>query len=281
MTLVTVLMPVYNGERFLREAVASVLSQTHRDLELLIIDDGSTDSTAEILNSYRDSRIRVVRNNTNLKLIRTLNKGLDLASGSFVARMDADDVCFPKRIERQLDWFTRYPELEACGAFAIRIDEAGRHGALMKRPTGERANMEVWFPTPIIHPTAMIRSETAKKFLYDESCLHCEDYDLWIRMATNGLKIGNYPRPLLYYRVHGSGISQVHRELQLRNSFLVFQKYFGQVALTLDEFKALIGVGNSLSLRKRMQLLKKLDAGPDQYLMQLFLQGRAWIHQPA
>jgi glycosyltransferase involved in cell wall biosynthesis len=124
-------MPVFNGERFLREAVESVLTQTHKELELLILDDGSTDSTPEILSSYKDSRIKVVRNETNLKLIRTLNKGLELASGSFVARMDADDVCFPKRIERQLSLFTSDPELQACGSFAIRIDERGRHGALM------------------------------------------------------------------------------------------------------------------------------------------------------
>jgi GT2 family glycosyltransferase len=127
----------------------------------------------------------------------------------------------------------------------------------------------------------MIRGSIAKRFLYDESCLHCEDYDLWIRMQLAGLKIGNYPRPLLYYRVHGKGISQVHRELQLTNSFKVFQKYFGKVNLTLDEYRALIGVGNSLSLAKRLKLLEQLNAGFDQFLIQLFLQGRNWVRKLA
>ena len=101
MPLISVIMPVYNGERFLRQAVDSILSQTFKDFELIIINDGSSDSTEDIILSYKDKRIRYVKNEKNLRLIKTLNKGLELASGQFVSRMDADDVAHPLLFEKQ------------------------------------------------------------------------------------------------------------------------------------------------------------------------------------
>ena len=115
MPKITVLMPVYNGEKYLRESVDSILNQTFTDFELLIINDGSTDSSMEILNSYSDSRIRIVTNEVNLRLIKTLNKGIDLATGEYIARMDCDDIADPKRLEIQLQYMEKHPDVAVCG----------------------------------------------------------------------------------------------------------------------------------------------------------------------
>jgi len=122
---VTVLMPVYNGERYLNEAVDSILGQTFTDFEFLIIDDASTDKTPEILRSYDDPRIRVVTNEENLGLSKSLNKGLALARGEFIARMDADDVSYPYRLQVQHEFMTQHPGAGVIGSWAEYIDRKG------------------------------------------------------------------------------------------------------------------------------------------------------------
>jgi glycosyltransferase involved in cell wall biosynthesis len=261
MPLVTVLLPVFNAEKYLAEAISSVLAQTFSDFELLIVDDGSTDRSPEIIKSFTDPRIRYLRNEQNEKLIRTLNRGLREARGEYIARMDSDDICFPQRLERQLQFFQREPDTAVAGTFAIRIDERGTHGAVIKRPTGEELKLNVWLPTPLLHPTVMMRkSVVSKGFTYDENCLHCEDYDLWIRIAKAGLRIENLPAPMLYYRVHGGGVSFQNRALQLQNSFLVFCRHYGHVKIGYDEYCSLVGAGNSkLPWRRRFQLLQLIS----------------------
>ena len=108
--LVTVLMPVYNGEKYLREAMDSILKQTLTNFEFLIIDDGSKDSSVKIINSYNDPRIKLVKNEINLGISKTLNRGIELASAELIARMDADDISYPSRLQKQYDYFTNNPE---------------------------------------------------------------------------------------------------------------------------------------------------------------------------
>src|SRR3990167_9325600 len=115
--LVTVLMPVYNGKKYLKEAIESVLNQTFRDFEFLIIDDGSTDKSAEIIKSFNDARIRLERNVTNLGLIKTLNNGLTLSRGKYIARMDCDDISLPKRLSVQVNFMEKHPEIGICGSW--------------------------------------------------------------------------------------------------------------------------------------------------------------------
>lgn len=262
MPLVTVLLPVYNAERHLAESVQSILDQTFSDFELLIVDDGSTDKSAEIIHLFTDKRIRYIKNEQNLKLIKTLNRGLQEARGEFIARMDSDDISFPQRLERQLQFFQRRPDVDVAGTFAIRIDDKGLHGALIKRPVGDELQKTVWWPTPLLHPTVMMRRQVVDRgFTYDESCLHCEDYDLWIRLSKAGLKIENLPAPMLYYRVHGGGVSIQNRQLQLRNSFQVFSKHF-KVSLSEMEYYCLIGASpHGLSWSRRLDIVRQLSAG--------------------
>ncbi|MFT5919102.1 MAG: glycosyltransferase involved in cell wall biosynthesis, partial [Granulosicoccus sp.] len=123
--LVTVLLPVYNAEKFLEQAIRSVLDQTFTEFEFLIINDGSTDRSEEIIVSFNDSRIRYIKNETNLKLIKTLNKGIEFASGKYIARMDADDISLPTRFEQQVALLEKQPEIGVCGTNCIIFTTKG------------------------------------------------------------------------------------------------------------------------------------------------------------
>ena len=115
--LVTVLMPVYNGEKYLKEAIESILNQTFKDFEFLIINDGSTDNSVKIIQSFNDLRIRLIHNESNIGLIKTLNKGLKLSNGKYIARMDCDDVSLPKRLSVQINFMEKHPEIGVCGSW--------------------------------------------------------------------------------------------------------------------------------------------------------------------
>ncbi len=274
MPLFTVLMPVYDAEKYVSSAIKSILNQTLSDFELLIIDDGSKDRSAEIIHSFSDKRIRYIKNEQNLKIIRTLNLGLKAAKGLYIARMDADDISFPQRLQRQAEFFKEHSRTDVLGSYAIKINGAGINGALIKRPLGKRVAETIWLPTPLLHPTVTMKSTSVRDFQYDETALHCEDYDLWIRLQQSGLVLDNYPAPLLYYRVHSGGVSAQNRALQLENSFKVFKKYF-TAQIDYDEYQSLIGVKSKISLMKRLKLSNSitmngnLDIGTFAFLLNL------------
>ena len=131
--LVTVLMAVYNGEKYLREAIESILDQTYTNFEFLIINDGSSDRTEEIILSYNDKRIRYIKNEQNLKLIASLNKGLDLAKGEFIARMDADDISLPERLEKQINFLEKHPEIGLLGSWVRTLGLTNNRNIIFKQ----------------------------------------------------------------------------------------------------------------------------------------------------
>lgn len=210
---VTVLMPVYNGQAFLREAVASVLAQTYHDFELLIIDDGSTDKTPAILQEFHDPRIRIVRNETNLKLIRSLNRGIGLARGEFIARMDADDLCHPERFARQVEFLERSPDVDVVGTDIIIFETDTARGFRPSPPPTSAAQVrwELLRVSCLYHPTVMLRKSIfASEEPYDPEYVHCEDYELWLRLSRRR-RLENLDEPLLYYRRHAASITACHR----------------------------------------------------------------------
>jgi hypothetical protein len=218
---VTVLMPVYNGARFLAEAINSVLRQTFGDFELLAINDGSTDKTAEILASYHDPRVRIIDNGRNLGLIASLNKGLDLARGEYIARMDADDVCTRNRLAAQLAFMRGRPDIGVVGAWYRPIGR-GLNRAVRLPTTQEDVLAWLPFHCPIAHPTAFLRRKAfvENSLYYDPSFLHAEDYDLWSRAArVTGL--ANIPNALLHYRVHTNQVTFQHGGAQSEKARLV------------------------------------------------------------
>lgn len=214
---ISVVLPVYNGEAFVREAVESILAQTFTDFELIIINDGSTDGSGAILRELEagDQRIVLVER-TNGGLVSALNEGIERARGDLIARMDADDVAMPERFALQHARMAAEPALGVLGSFIRIIDKAGdtiRLGDYPVSPTDTARFLE--HGCPLAHPTVMMRRDAVLKAGgYRKVFSHCEDYDLWLRINELGYELANLPRPLLHYRMHGANVSAVHRDAQ-------------------------------------------------------------------
>jgi glycosyltransferase involved in cell wall biosynthesis len=208
---VTVLMPVYNAERFVGQTVDSVLAQGFRDFEFLIINDGSTDRSLEILQSYadRDDRIRLL-SRPNTGYVAALNEGLGLARGEFIARIDADDLADPRRLELQLARMRPEPGLVALGSNAWAMDEEGRllgdYDVPLTHEEIEAAHLRG--SSSVHHPAVMLRPEVVKRVGgYRKELMPCEDFDLWLRLGEVG-RLANLPEKLLTKRLFaGSAVA--------------------------------------------------------------------------
>ena len=205
-------MPVYNTSAYLGEAIQSILTQTFSDFELIIIDDGSTDQSENILLSFKDSRIRHIKNEENSGLIYTLNKGIDLASASWIARMDGDDIALPERIQEQWLYIESHPETKVLATRVKLITENGTDYGIWKEDEDIVASKDIRSFLPknncLAHPTIMIRTELIKKYRYDQRQLHTEDYDLWLRLEADGIDIHKVDKPLLQHRIHRSSVTR-------------------------------------------------------------------------
>jgi glycosyltransferase involved in cell wall biosynthesis len=207
--LVSVLMPAYNCEAYVLEAVSSILSQSYSDFELLVIDDGSKDSTRKLLESVHDPRLRLVSNEHNIGLIGTLNRGLELAVGRYIARMDADDVSEPERLEKQVRFLEAHPEIHILGSMVNLINEHGKaFGAITGYPKdADEIHRYLLCECCLIHPSVMFRKDTILRAGgYSDSARHAEDYDLWLRLSDHH-KIANLPDKLVSYRMHRNQVS--------------------------------------------------------------------------
>jgi len=195
-------MPVYNAARYVADAVRSVLSQTYHDFELLVIDDGSADASAAIVAAFADSRIRLVRNDQNMGLSQSLNRGLALARGSLVARQDADDLSEPMRLERQVAYLDATPEVALVGAWYRKVDDAGRCLGERTLPTGDaQLRWAMLYYCPFVHSAVTFRPECVRAVgAYDERFRYGEDFDLWSRLAHRH-RMANVPEFLVRYRV--------------------------------------------------------------------------------
>ena len=214
--LISVIMPVYNCALYLREAIDSVLAQTYSNFELLLINDGSSDNSKEIILSYIDPRIRYIENERNLKLIATLNKGIDRAKGEYIARMDADDTIPPHRFEVQMNYMLKHPNVDLCSVWAYVMDEHGKKiGKLKGIDTPELINVSLFFTNPINHPGILCKSKVLKDNRYCEFT-HAEDMELWIKLRDKGYTLVNIPQYLYSYRWYGNNVSNTNADFQLQ-----------------------------------------------------------------
>lgn len=224
---VSVVMSVYNGETYLRKAVDSILNQTFTEFEFIVVDDASTDGTARILTEYarREPRIHLLSNSINLGLARSLNRALEQASGRYVARMDADDISLPFRLEKQLAFMEKHPEVGVLGTAVELIDSAGQ-------VTGQRIYpldpiVICWrlaFENPLCHPTAMIRQYLLQGVQYNPDLTTAQDYDLWCQLGSQ-IRFANIPEPLLRFRKHGTNLTYQKGGQQRTNSLHISRKY--------------------------------------------------------
>jgi glycosyltransferase involved in cell wall biosynthesis len=216
MPRVTVLLPVFNGARYLKGALGSVIAQSYKDFELLVIDDGSTDQTPAIVTSFHDMRIKYLRHNKNEGLIASLNEGIALSEGEYIARMDADDICDPRRLSLQTEFLDHNPDVGVVGTAVRLMDDNGRPGLAYVFPEEHEAILwAMAFLCPIAHPSVMMRRGlVSESGGYSRAVLHAEDYDLWERLSTK-TRMANLPLKLLNLRKHEASVTS--REAKRHN----------------------------------------------------------------
>lgn len=208
-------MPVYNAEKYVEEAIKSILNQTFKDFEFIIIDDCSTDSTASKVQKYfHDARIRYYKNVLNCGESFSLNHGIRRSLGRFVAIMHADDISLPDRLLKQIQYFSKHPEYDVLGTNVFLTKVNGEKMRIIEKPQHHTEIKKIIFKfAPIVHPSAMFRKTFFLKYgLYDESISRAPDYELWLRTIFMGAKIGNIQESLLLYRFHNEQLTARMRE---------------------------------------------------------------------
>lgn len=227
---VTVLLPVYNGEAYVGKAIESILTQSYGDIELLVIDDGSKDSTPEILTRYlaSDARVRVLRHD-NHGVGYTLNRGMREARGRFIAELGADDLALPGRLEKQVAFMEEHPDYVAVGGYLSIVDLEDHPIGLRTYPTtDERLRASMLLFNPFGSPAIMYRRDDALAAGgYTARFSTCEDYDFLLRLATRG-KVANLPEPLTAYRFHGSSTKSTKTIRALRDTVSIKRVAFAE-----------------------------------------------------
>jgi|AntRauTorckE5430_2_1112549.scaffolds.fasta_scaffold01969_4 glycosyltransferase involved in cell wall biosynthesis len=248
---ISVIMPVYNMERYLQEAIRSILIQTYTDFEFIIINDESTDDGLKIIKSFKDKRIRLIQNEKNIGLIKTLNKGIDLAKGEYIARMDADDIALPERLQKQFNLLEIRPNYALVGSQATLI--------FNHRLSYNRFNMETnpqllklmsLFFSPFLHPTVMIRTSILKEFQYDINFPIAEDYHLWTNLLKRQYIGTNLKESLLLYRIHENNVSTVRQQEKLESIRKIYQLNLQTISLnyTPNELYTYLKVSDAYSV---------------------------------
>ncbi|WP_418263506.1 glycosyltransferase family 2 protein [Flavobacterium faecale] len=211
---ITVLMPVYNCELYVGEAIDSILNQTYTDFELLIIDDASKDATASIVKSYNDSRIQLIEKPINTGYTNSLNHGLKIARGEYIARMDGDDICMPERFFKQVSYLESHPETVLC-ATAFKV--IGREVYFSSPEEHDAIKLAFLEGNCICHSSIMMRKATldAHDILYDKTKEPAEDYAMWIQLLFLG-KLYILPEILVEYRVYANQVSAKRAEEQMK-----------------------------------------------------------------
>lgn len=222
--LISVVLPVYNVEPYIKECMDSILNQTIQDFEVIVIDDCSTDSTVAIVESYNDDRISIIKKEKNKGLIDSLNLGFRLAKGKYLARVDGDDINVLNRFEKQLLFLESNPDVDLCGTWANEFD--GNERVLKYKESHNQIVAELLIKSPICHPSVMLRRQRYLSFSFDKSKKHVEDYDFWARTAWD-CKMHNLQEVLYYYRVHGKQVSSLYNHIQKEHD----------IGIKLDLFK--------------------------------------------
>ena len=233
---VSVILPAHNCDQYIGKAIESVLHQTFTDFELIIINDGSSDRTGEIIRSFSDPRILYHFNNSKMGLVFNLNKGIDLARGRYIARMDGDDIAGPERFEKQITYLDNKRNVDLLATVVSLIDENAIPCGTWKSDERNISEKEIREYLPkdncIAHPTVMGKSDIFKKYKYDPKQSQSEDYDLWLRMISGGVVIHKLAEPLLQHRILSGSFTRSNKknvfwkigETQLRFAWQQFKK---------------------------------------------------------
>ena len=233
---VSVVLPAYNCEKYIAKAIESVLHQTFTDFEFIIINDGSTDHTEEIIKSFSDPRILYQTNNTNKGLVFTLNKGIDVAKGRYIARMDGDDICLRDRFKKQFDHLQLNKDVEILATVVTLIDEnetvSGTWHSDINNVSAKDIRKELPKDNCIAHPSIMGNTSVFKKYKFNQTQSTGEDYDLWLRMTADNIIIHKLSEPLLQHRILQGSFTRTRQQnvfwkkakIKIRFSWQQFKK---------------------------------------------------------
>lgn len=241
--VISVIMGVYNGERFLAEAVESILSQSYGDFEFIICNDCSTDASAEMLRAYAaaDSRIVLLENERNMGLAATLNRCLAVAKGEFIARMDCDDRALPERFTSQVQWMQQHPETDVLGTGAEYMDDNSLvYGRTSWDTVRVFTTADVVRGSCVMHPTVMMRAETLRRvdgYTVNQLTSRAEDYDLWCKIMSDGGTIAVLPQILFRYREDQSNIVRRKYKYRIQEARLKC-RWIRQIGRAADLFYA-------------------------------------------
>jgi glycosyltransferase involved in cell wall biosynthesis len=265
---ISLILPVFNGEAYLRQAIDSILNQTFIDFELIIVDDGSTDHSQEIIQSYGDARIRAIRNPSNLGLVGALNVGIGQARGKYIARQDQDDISEQSRLKLQ---FLKMEEdlIDICGTRWVSVDSNGKVLSTAQIPLNEVAILSCLATTvPFAHGSVMMRRSFMSEhhLQYDNEYL-AEDFSLWIRFAQAGARFANLDQALYFYRVHPQSLSFTKREA-FRQSAKLLRRGFVRQNRALCE-RVLDGLTESDSVMKALNYREMIYAAMLAYRLPL------------
>ena len=234
---ISLIMSVYNGEDYLRDAIESVLNQTFKEFELIVINDCSTDKTYEILKRFAelDKRVKVHTNEVNLRLPSSLNKAISYAQGKYIARMDADDICLPERLEKQYKFMENNPSvaLSSCRFMTLKnglVSSGGCGG----KSDNESIKALLLVTNPILHPGIIAKADAIRSLCYDKNFTCTEDMELWTRFVMAGYDIEIMPEYLMIYRLHNKQITETTLEKQHKEVIAIQKNYYGALLETMN-----------------------------------------------
>jgi len=238
-TLVSVCMPVYNREDFIEEAVRSVLDQTYSNFEFIIVDNGSTDSTVSIIQSFNDDRIKLVRNEANNGVIYSRNLIMNLAKGTYIAVLDSDDSWFPTKLEKQLQFMEKHPQYGVCGTWGWRCSPDGTKKLWNYPKKDAEVRVRMLWGNAVIHSSMFIRKSTIEKnnITYSADHKYSEDYEL-LRNIIKYARAYNIPEPLLNYRIHKNQITVMNNTTQRMDAFRTSTDYLSDIGVRLLKSQA-------------------------------------------
>lgn len=254
-------MPVYNGSKYLKEAIESILNQSYNHLEFIIINDGSTDNSEKIILSYNDSRIVYIKNETNLGLIKSLNNGISISKGKYLARMDADDISLTDRLKHQLEFMEQNLEIGVCSCNYVQFRNTSK-----KKHKAFSLHDEILgfmlFNSSIIHPSLLIRKSLLDMYspVFDSNYKHAEDYELWARLIFK-CKFSAVNSTDFHYRLHEHQVTQKHNAEQKINANKVRKNILERAGFTISESEliihSLIGSSERITQFSDLQLAEK------------------------
>ena len=259
----SILMPVYKTAPFLQEAIDSILSQSFSDFELIILNDCSPDNAEVILDRYDDPRIVRYRGTENQGLSNVLNIGLDMAKGKYIARMDSDDISLPERLQMQVDYLESHPDIDLCSC-GMKLFGA-KDGEWVRESDPEKVKITALFFSPILHASSVWRKESFERagLRFKQEMVPAEDYDLWCRAITNGLKLVNLPDCLYLYRIRPNQATQdsektLTKSIEVRKRFLT-TIYPSMQAAELDTVSRLNSITDPATFKETASYLKKAN----------------------